>query len=127
MDGVLLKTVLNAYNESSLCRCEKPVAAGTTIRIILVCNEEDAFGGGFRRAVMRERCQSAVVPTKSQQYPSRIIQLQLVKTSPIGTRLPSIGGNVSLSKFGSSRAARFCGLNGSLAKQRVTGLTVDKA
>jgi len=37
--------------------------------------------------------------------PSRKIQLQLVKTSPIGIRLPGSGGNVSLSSSMFSRAA----------------------
>ena len=36
--------------------------------------------------------------------PSRMIQLQLVNTSPMGTRL-SDGGKVSLIRLGSSRAA----------------------
>lgn len=38
-------------------------------------------------------------------HPSRMIQLQLVKTSPIGTFASVEGGNVSLRNFGSSRAA----------------------
>ena len=37
--------------------------------------------------------------------PSRKIQLQLVKTSPIGIRLPGSGGNVFLSSSMFSRAA----------------------
>lgn len=74
--------------------------------VIFICDEEHSFGGGFRSTVRhRYEIKEQGFVAKGIPHPSRMIQLQLVKTSPIGTLAPSRGGNVSLRKSGSCLAA----------------------
>lgn len=63
--------------------------------VVFVCDEKNSLGGGLRGPAAIHLV-NWFVRMNIDLYPSRMIQLQLVNTSPIGTLVPWRGENVSL-------------------------------
>ena len=90
------------YNERSPRRRYELPAASARMGIVFIRDQEDTLGSSLRGTDQEVECTAGnnVISTD----PSRNTQLQLVNTSPMGTRPVVSGGKVRLSSSGSSRA-----------------------
>ena len=96
-------TKSSTYRQSRSCRRDEAVLSSARVRIIFICYQEHALGGGFRCS--KQTLLFWATGMVRHSYPSRMTQLQLVNTSPAAILLLSIGENVSLKTSGFSLAS----------------------